>query len=140
MENKQRESIKGSPINPEHYNRLDPQPKDVIYSWGLNFNLGNAVKYISRAGHKGDAVEDLKKAQQYIQFEIDAIEAVRKEQAAKKEAIHSNCRCVTHPIFKELENGKGISCGVIEMEIPVGASPEDIIQMVIKEIYGVEEE
>lgn len=36
-------------INPEHYNRLNPQPKDVIRAWGLNFNLGSAVKYISRA-------------------------------------------------------------------------------------------
>lgn len=33
-------------INPEHYNRLNPQPKDVIRAWGLNFNLGSAVKYI----------------------------------------------------------------------------------------------
>ena len=62
-------------INPEHYNRLDPQPKDIIRAWGLNFNLGNAVKYVARAGHKDDIVQDLKKAQEYIQFEIDAIEA-----------------------------------------------------------------
>lgn len=46
-------------INPEHYNRLNPQPKDVIRAWGLNFNLGSAVKYISRAGHKDDIVQDL---------------------------------------------------------------------------------
>lgn len=51
-------------INPEHYNRLNPQPKDVIRAWGLNFNLGSAVKYISRAGHKDDIVQDLKKAQE----------------------------------------------------------------------------
>lgn len=44
-------------IKPEHYNRLNPQPKDVIRAWGLNFNLGSAVKYISRAGHKDDIVE-----------------------------------------------------------------------------------
>lgn len=31
-------------INPEHYNRLNPQPKDVIRAWWLNFNLGSAVK------------------------------------------------------------------------------------------------
>lgn len=67
-----------NPINPEHYNRLSPEPKDVIHSWGLNFNLGNAVKYIARAGHKGDAAEDLRKAQQYLQFEIDALEAESK--------------------------------------------------------------
>ena len=70
-------------INPEHYNRLNPQPKDVIRAWGLNFNLGSAVKYISRAGHKDDIVQDLKKAQEFIQFEIDAIEGARAERKAK---------------------------------------------------------
>ena len=65
-------------INPKHYSRLNQQPKDVIRAWGLNFNLGSAVKYISRAGHKDDIVQDLKKAQEFIQFEIDAIEAERR--------------------------------------------------------------
>lgn len=70
-------------INPEHYNRLNPQPKGVIRAWGLNFNLGSAVKYISRAGHKDDIVQDLKKAQEFIQFEIDAIEGARAERKYK---------------------------------------------------------
>lgn len=70
-------------INPEHYNRLNPQPKDVIRAWGLNFNLGSAVKYISRAGHKDDIVQDLKKAQEFIQFEIDAIEGARAKRKDK---------------------------------------------------------
>lgn len=61
-------------INPDHYNRLNPQPKDVIRAWGLNFNLGSAVKYISRAGHKDDIVQDLKKAREFLNFEIDALE------------------------------------------------------------------
>lgn len=76
-------------INPEHYNRLNPQPKDVIRAWGLNFNLGSAVKYISRAGHKDDIVQDLKKAQEFIQFEIDAIEGARR----KDPPVHPNCKC-----------------------------------------------
>lgn len=63
--------VKSNPISPEHYKRLSPEPKDVIRSWGLNFNLGSAVKYISRAGYKDEIVQDLKKAQQFIQFEID---------------------------------------------------------------------
>lgn len=75
-------------INPEHYNRLNPQPKDVIRAWGLNFNLGSAVKYISRAGHKDDIVQDLKKAQEFIQFEIDAIEGARR----KEPPVHPNCK------------------------------------------------
>jgi hypothetical protein len=36
----------------------------------LNFNRGNAVKYIWRAGAKGDEIEDLRKARQYLEFEI----------------------------------------------------------------------
>lgn len=56
---------------PVHYNYSNIQPKDVIRTWGLNFNLGSAVKYISRAGHKDDVIQDLSKAIQFIRFELD---------------------------------------------------------------------
>ena len=57
--------------SPKHYTEGRKfEPKDVIRDWDLNFNLGNAVKYLARAGRKGDAVEDLKKAQQYIQLSL----------------------------------------------------------------------
>lgn len=71
--------VNSNPISPEHYKRLSPEPKDVIRSWDLNFNLGSAVKYISRAGHKDDIIQDLKKAQQFIQFEIDYLEGDKKQ-------------------------------------------------------------
>ena len=53
------------------------EPKDVIRDWKLNFNLGNAVKYISRNGRKANetALKDLKKARQYLDFEIEALES-----------------------------------------------------------------
>lgn len=38
----------------------------VIEAWGLGFHLGNVVKYIARAGKKGDAKDDLKKAAFYL--------------------------------------------------------------------------
>lgn len=57
--------------HPEHYCFSKFEPKDVIREWGLNFNLGNAVKYVARAGKKDDIIQDLEKAKQYIQFEID---------------------------------------------------------------------
>lgn len=61
---------------PEHYTAgRKYQPKDVIRDWGLNFNLGSAVKYISRAGRKDDVVQDLKKAREFLNFEIEALEA-----------------------------------------------------------------
>lgn len=56
---------------PSHYD-LDPEPVDVIQAWGLNFCLGNVVKYTSRAGRKkGESkVDDLQKAINYLKFEI----------------------------------------------------------------------
>lgn len=44
----------------------------VIEAWGLNFNTGNAAKYIARAGKKSDYLEDLKKARWYLDREIAA--------------------------------------------------------------------
>ena len=57
--------------HPAHY-RADTgyEAIDVIEAWGLGFCLGNALKYIARAGLKGDAVEDLEKAKWYIEREI----------------------------------------------------------------------
>jgi hypothetical protein len=61
----------GDSIRPEHYKVGKYEPKDVIRDWDLNFNKGNAIKYIARAGRKNDEIEDLQKAIQYLQFEID---------------------------------------------------------------------
>jgi hypothetical protein len=47
---------------------------DVIEAYGLNFALGNAIKYILRCGHKGgvtDAIADLEKARAYLTREIE---------------------------------------------------------------------
>ena len=46
----------------------------VVEAWGLNYALGNATKYICRAGKKSeDPVEDLKKAVWFIQHEIERL-------------------------------------------------------------------
>lgn len=53
--------------HPSHYNSGGIEVIDVIEDWGLGFSLGNALKYICRAGRKtNDPTEDLKKAQWYI--------------------------------------------------------------------------
>jgi hypothetical protein len=58
----------------EHYRQLDPMPIEVIDAWGLGFNLGNALKYIARAGIKtDDPIQDLEKAQYYVTREIDRL-------------------------------------------------------------------
>lgn len=58
--------------HPAHYGGADNpyEAIKVIEAWGLGFNLSNTVKYISRAGKKGPALEDLKKACWYLTREI----------------------------------------------------------------------
>lgn len=57
--------------HPQHYNMSKIEVIDAIEAWNLGFNLGNAVKYIARADHKGKKLQDLKKAAWYIQREIE---------------------------------------------------------------------
>ena len=59
--------------HPDHYGGGENlyEAIKVIEAWDLNFHLGNAVKYIARAGKKGPAAEDLKKALWYLQRELD---------------------------------------------------------------------
>jgi hypothetical protein len=56
--------------SPPHYTAGGVETIDFIEAKNLNYNLGNAVKYITRAGLKGNRVEDLKKAKWYIEREI----------------------------------------------------------------------
>lgn len=58
--------------HPDHYGGADNpyEAIKVIEAWGLGFHLGNAVKYVARAGKKGDALDDLKKAAWYLDREI----------------------------------------------------------------------
>jgi hypothetical protein len=46
----------------------------VIDAWGLGFCLGNTIKYIVRAPHKGSRLEDLHKARWYLDHEIERLE------------------------------------------------------------------
>lgn len=57
--------------HPSHYNQGKYEVIDVINDWKLNFNLGNAIKYIARADYKNNAIEDLEKAMFYLNYEIN---------------------------------------------------------------------
>ena len=59
-----------STLSPSYYKRGKAPVWDFIREQGLNFHLGNAVKYICRAGYKGSAEEDLEKAITYLQNEL----------------------------------------------------------------------
>lgn len=60
--------------HPVHYNKSNVECIDVVENF--NFNLGNVIKYVWRCDHKGDPIEDLKKAQWYLSREIKRREDV----------------------------------------------------------------
>ena len=55
---------------PAYYQRGTINVWDFIRDQGLNFHLGNAIKYVCRAGHKGSKIEDLEKAIHYLENEL----------------------------------------------------------------------
>ncbi len=62
------------PVNhPAHYKVGGIETIDFIEAKKLNYNMGNAVKYISRADHKGNKKQDLEKAKWYIDREISRL-------------------------------------------------------------------
>ena len=61
--------------SPEHYiNGRKYEPIEVIEDWDLPYHLGNALKYISRAGRKESAVDDIKKAVWYLERYLKVID------------------------------------------------------------------
>lgn len=115
--------------HPAHYAKgRKYEPIKVISDWGLNFNLGSALKYIARAGRKGDAVEDLQKAIEYLQFEIEDIKA---ERAQEKINLKTNLK----NNFDYKYTDKPIESGVIVIEAPANMPPEEIIKTAIRKIY-----
>ena len=56
--------------SPAHYTRGTIEVWDFIRDQGLNYHLGNAIKYICRAGYKDSKTSDLKKAIHYLENEL----------------------------------------------------------------------
>lgn len=59
--------------HPSHYTRGKIEVIDFIEDQQLPYHLGNVIKYIARAGHKGDKLEDLKKARWYLDRYINEV-------------------------------------------------------------------
>lgn len=80
--------------HPSHYTEGAPthsrcgEPIETIeVTQALNFNRGNVVKYTLRAGKKGGPekeIEDLEKARQYIDFEIDRVKSEKAREEEKR--------------------------------------------------------
>ena len=58
---------------PQYYKRGSIEVWDFIRDQSLNYHLGNAIKYICRAGHKDDSIQDLTKAIHYLTNELEHV-------------------------------------------------------------------
>lgn len=68
-------STKTDAVNhPSHYTQGKIEVIEYIEDKKLGYHLGNVIKYVSRAGHKNNALEDLKKARWYLNREIENME------------------------------------------------------------------
>ena len=79
--------------HPPHYTRGAIEPWDYIRDQGLNYHLGNAVKYISRAGYKDGALKetDLKKAIHSLQNELEHTTTLTRSSGAIPDSIRFAC-------------------------------------------------
>lgn len=59
--------------HPSHYTRGKIEVIDFIEDQQLPYHLGNVIKYIARAGYKGDKLEDLQKARWYLDRYINEV-------------------------------------------------------------------
>jgi hypothetical protein len=57
--------------HPPHYKAHPSGVECIQITEHMNFNLGNAMKYIWRSDEKGNAIQDLEKAKWYISREIE---------------------------------------------------------------------
>ena len=80
-------TAKSPSYGPRYYNRGSIEVWDFIRDQELNYHLGNAIKYICRAGHKHDAIDDLNKAIHYLTNERDHL---RKESERVSRGILPN--------------------------------------------------
>ena len=63
--------------HPPHYNAGKIEVIDAIEDWKLDYHIGNVVKYVVRAPHKGKELEDLKKALWYLERAIKVREEAK---------------------------------------------------------------
>ncbi len=92
--------------HPDHYGgKHNPHEAiKVVEQWGLGFKVGNALKYIARAGKKRSLLEDLKKAEWYLKRVVDARDAKRKGHEAAS-IIRDERRTVLNMLIK-LQGGR----------------------------------
>jgi len=80
-ENPRASEMDEDPVNhPSHYTHHPSGVECIQITEWFNFCIGNAIKYLWRAGRKGDELQDLKKAEFYIKREIERLERPKNKQ------------------------------------------------------------
>ena len=104
--------------HPKHYGGDTPyETIKVIEAWGLDFHLGNAVKYISRAGKKGIAREDLEKAVWYLNKKLELMEPAPEPESAFGPGLNAYAQAKGFKDYSEYNS----AC--IDQKVAVGATP-----------------
>jgi hypothetical protein len=81
---------------PKHYRSHPSGVECIQVTEHMGFNLGNAMKYIWRCDEKWDAIEDLKKAQWYLNREIERRESINGKESSESEGLRETGR-IEHP-------------------------------------------
>ena len=95
---------------PDYYKRGSINVWDFIRDQELNFHLGNAIKYICRAGHKDSKIQDLEKAIHYLTNELDHEKDLyfRASQGIPGPLQHKEQPSETSEIVSERSDSRGI--------------------------------
>lgn len=91
--------LKNDPVNhPAHYTAY-PNVEVIEITAQMNFCIGNAVKYLSRAQFKGKEEEDIQKALWYIRHELDELNSVENWGNVDLEAVRNAEKLYAHMPF-----------------------------------------
>ncbi len=95
---------------PSYYRRGSSDVWDFIRDQGLNFHLGNAIKYICRAGYKDSKTEDLQKAIHYLENELEHEEnlLIRTGEGIPIQIRNQEQQSETNEFLSEKSDGRGI--------------------------------
>jgi len=75
---------------PKYYRRGSIQVWSFIRDQELNFHLGNVIKYVCRAGHKFDDIDDLEKAIHYLKNEVEFRTSQRVQELIQCEELQNS--------------------------------------------------
>jgi hypothetical protein len=121
--------------HPAHYTSLPGGIECIDVVQHMNFCRGAAIKYVWRAGEKGDAVTDLRKAIKMLEFEIARLEDERDEQERQCVSIEAlaKAREEASLLADRVDSGWDVEA-VERAKAAFGTAPEDSYTRVIGEL------